>query len=202
MTRKSKPQLHHQTQKYLEKTLNCEKDMLDKLRNTLKEIVNSKLGDNLQSVSNEITKLCKKKDLQDMGTSGRKLCEFVCLYLISDEEIHRMAERQNRARRDFRDLDFCRKIDILSKVSILKHNFPKKQMHFLRKKGNEQVHAQEQKEEEKETDNNEEQQEDPGKKTMRNIIECACQIIEWFWIKVQLRDLLSQLNNLDLRMPE
>eukprot|EP01083_Nonionella_stella_P059859 156618_1 len=200
----TKPRLHHKTQKYLEKLLNSETDMVEKLRDTLKEIANSKLNNNLQSISKEITNLCKKKDVKDMAASGRRLCESICLYFVSDEEINRTA--QNRARGpdfngpDFNDLSLKRKINILSNISELNHHFPKDHMHCLREHGNDAVHAQKQKEDQKENDSNEEQQEDPEKKAMRNIIQCVCQIMEWFWIKVQLRDLDLKFKKLDLRM--
>eukprot|EP01083_Nonionella_stella_P059860 156620_1 len=193
------PRLHHKTQEYLKDTLNCETDMLEKLRDTLKEIANSKLNNNLQSISKEITNLCKKKDVKDMAASGRRLCESICLYFVSDEEINRTA--QSRARGpDFNDLSLCRKINILAKIGLLKTNFPKDHMHCLRDHGNKAAHAQKQKEDQKENDSNEEQQEDPEKKAMRNIIQCVCQIMEWFWIKVQLRDLDLKFKKLDLRM--
>eukprot|EP01083_Nonionella_stella_P238890 836745_1 len=94
-----------------------------------------------------------------MAASGRRLCESICLYFISDEEINRYAQTRAK-RRDFNDLSLCRKINILAKIRLLKTNFPKEQMHFLREHGNEHVHAQEQKEDQKENDSNEEQQED------------------------------------------
>eukprot|EP01083_Nonionella_stella_P107226 310369_1 len=104
-----------------------------------------------------------------MAASGRRLCESICLYFVSDEDINRAA--QNRAGGpDFNDLPLLRKINILAKIGLLsnllktKNKFPKEHMHVLRKHGNEAAHAQKQKGDQKENDSNEEQQEDPGKK--------------------------------------